>query len=349
MTFISRLLQRTAVPLALTAGLAIAVSGAPARAETVTVGTANTSSDVAIYLADHRGYFKEAGIEAKTIPFASAAQMIAPLGTGQLDVGGGTVAAGLYNGVSRGINLRIVADKGSIKPGYEYSTLVVRKDLVDSGAYKSLRDLKGRKLAAAAQGAGSESSLNEALKKGGLKFSDVDVVHMGFPEMLTALSNKAIDGGITNEPTLSLVQQKGIAVRASDVVVYPDQQTAVLLYSEAFMRDRRALGEKFMVAYVRALREYNAALKDGKLIGPGSEEIIRVLIDRTPVKDPEIYRSMIAFAVNPDGGVNVASLENDLSFFRERGLITDPKVKAADVVDQSFVNAALRQLGPAAK
>jgi NitT/TauT family transport system substrate-binding protein len=275
--------------------------------------------------------------------------MIAPLGTGQLDVGGGTVAAGLYNGVSRGINLRIVADKGSIKPGYEYSTLVVRKDLVDSGAYKSLRDLKGRKLAAAAQGAGSESSLNEALKKGGLKFSDVDVVHMGFPEMLTALSNRAIDGGITNEPTLSLVQQKGIAVRASDVVIYPDQQTAVLLYSEAFMRDRRALGEKFMVAYVRALREYNAALKDGKLMGPGSEEIIRVLIDRTPVKDPEIYRSMIAFAVNPDGGVNVASLENDLSFFRERGLITDPKVKAADVVDESFVNAALRQLGPAAK
>ena len=104
-----------------------------------------------------------------------------------------------------------------------------------------------------------------------------------------------------------------------------------------------------MVAYVRALREYNAALKDGKLIGPGSEEIIRVLIDRTPVKDPAIYRSMIAFAVNPDGGVNVGSLDNDLNFFRERGLITDPKVKAADEVDQSFVAAALRQLGPAAK
>ena len=220
---------------------------------------------------------------------------------------------------------------------------------MDSGAYKSLRDLKGRKLAAAAQGTGSESSLNEALKKGGLKFSDVDVVHMGFPEMLSALSNRAIDGGITNEPTLSLVQQKGIAVRASDVIVYPDQQTAVLLYSEAFMRDRRVLAEKFMVAYVRALRDYNAALKDGKLIGPGSEEIIRVLIDRTPVKDPEVYRTMIAFAVNPDGGVNVSSLDNDLNFFRERGLISDPKVKAADVVDQSFVNAAVRQLGPAAK
>ncbi len=346
--FIRQLLQRTPAS-AMAAALAVVVLAGPLAAEPVTIGTVNTASDVAFYLAETRGYFKEVGIEPVTTPFASAAQMIAPLGAGQLDVGGGTVAAGLYNGVSRGINLRIVADKGSIKPGYEYSTLVVRKDLVDSGAYKSLRDLKGRKLAAAAEGTGSESSLNEALKKGGLKFSDVEVVHMGFPEMLAALSNKAIDGGVTNEPTLSLVQQKGIAVRASDVVVYPGQQTAVLLFSESFMKSRRALAEKFMVAYLRAVRDYSAALKDGKLAGPGSDEIIKVLTERTPIKDPEVYRSMIAFAVNPDGDVNVSSLDNDLAFFRGRGLVTDPKVTAADVVDQSFVKAAVRLLGPAAK
>jgi len=58
---------------------------------------------------------------------------------------------------------------------------------------------------------------------------------------------------------------------------------------------------------------------------------------------------MIAFAVNPDGDVNVSSLDNDLAFFRGRGLVTDPKVTAADVVDQSFVKAAVRLLGPAAK
>jgi NitT/TauT family transport system substrate-binding protein len=133
------------------------------------------------------------------------------------------------------------------------------------------------------------------------------------------------------------------------VVVYPGQQTAVLLYSEAFMRDRRALADRFMVAYVRALRDYNAALKDGKLAGPGADEIIKVLTERTPVKDPEVYRSMIAFAVNPDGEVNVPSLENDLTFFRERGLITDPKLTANDVVDKSFVKAAVRALGPATK
>ena len=42
--------------------------------------------------------------------------MIAPLGAGQFDVGGGTVAAGLYNLVGFGIELKVVADKGSIQP-----------------------------------------------------------------------------------------------------------------------------------------------------------------------------------------------------------------------------------------
>ena len=159
--FIRRLLQRTPTPV-MAAVLVVALLTGSVAAEPVTIGTVSAASDVAFYLAETRGYFKEVGIEPVTTPFASAAQMIAPLGAGQLDVGGGTVAAGLYNGVSRGINLRIVADKGSIKPGYEYSTLVVRKDLVDSGAYKSLGDLRGRKLAAAAQGTGSESSLKRS-------------------------------------------------------------------------------------------------------------------------------------------------------------------------------------------
>ncbi|MDB5649315.1 MAG: transporter substrate-binding protein [Hyphomicrobiales bacterium] len=273
-------------------------------------------------------------------------EMGAPLGTGQLDVGSGTVAAGLYNGVSRGINLRVVADKGSITPGYEYSTLVIRKDLADSGAYRSLRDLKGLKIATAALGAGSESSLNEALKKGGLRYEDVDVVYMGFPEMYAALSNNAIDGGVTNEPTLSMVINKGLAVRASDKVIYPGQQTAVVLYSEQFMQQKRPLAERFMVAYVHAVRDYNDALKEGKLAGPGADAIIDILTKSTAIKDPEVYRNMSAFAVDPDGGINLPTLNNDLSFFRSRGLVTDKTMTAATLVDESFAANAARKLGP---
>src|SRR5436190_21520351 len=124
------------------AGLPLGHS-AEAQTEKVAVGITNAATDAGFFIAQKKGYFRAEGIEITTTPFASAAGMIAPLGRGQLDVGAGTVAAGLYNAVEQGILLRIVADKGSVTDKLEYSTLVVRKDLVDGGRYKSLRDLKG--------------------------------------------------------------------------------------------------------------------------------------------------------------------------------------------------------------
>jgi NitT/TauT family transport system substrate-binding protein len=325
-------------------GAAVAALTPAAVAQTpVSVGLTNSSSDVGFFIADKKGYFKAEGITTTMTPFASAAKMIAPLGTGDLDVGGGTVAAGLYNAVERGINIKIVADKASIKDGYEYSTLLVRKDLVDSGRYKSLADLKGMTVAAAAQGAGSESSLNEGLKRGGLKFSDVNVVYMGFPEMLVAFKNKGIDAGVTNEPTVTRSINEGFAVRASKDTIYPGQQTAVVLYSDAFIK-RRDVAQKFMNAYIRALRDYNDALKDGQLAGPGADEIIAILNEYTTIKDPAAYRAMTPFAANPDGHVNRATLQNDYDFFKGRGLIKS-QVTVEQVIDNSFADEAVSKLG----
>src|ERR1051325_7296802 len=293
-------------------GLPLAASLSAASAQTAgNVGLPDSSSDAVFFIADKKGYFKAEGLTTTMTSFASAAKMIAPLGTGQLDVGGGTVAAGLYNAVERGINIKIVADKASIKDGYEYSTLRVRKDLVDSGRYKTLADLKGMTIATASQGAGSESSLNEGLKKGGLKFTDVNVVYMGFPEMLAAFKNKGIDAGVTNEPTVTRTIEQGFAVRASPHAIYPGQQTAVVLFADEFINKRRAVAQNCMIAYIRARRDYNDALKDGRIAGPGADQIIAILTKYTRVKDPKVYRAMTPFAANPDGHVNKASLQND--------------------------------------
>jgi len=325
-------------------GAAAAASLSVASAQTaVGVGMTNVSSDAGFFIADKKGYFRDEGIAVTMTPFASAAKMIAPLGTGQLEVGGGTVAAGLYNAVERGINMKIVADKASVKDGYEYSTLLVRKDLVDSGRYRSLADLKGMNVATGAQGSGSESSLNEALKKAGLKFGDVNVVYMGFPEMLAAFKNKGIDACITNEPTVTRAIQGGFAVRGSKDTIYPGQQTAVVLFSDEFIK-QRAVAQKFMNAYIRALRDYNDALKDGRLAGPGADGIIAILNEYTNIKDPAAYRAMTPFAANPDGHVNAASLKNDFEFFRERNLVSG-RITVDQVVDNSFADEAVRKLG----
>src|SRR3954466_6013380 len=75
-------------------GLSVGHS-ARAQVETVTVGITHSATDAGFFIADKKGYFRAEGIEIKTVAFASAAGMVAPLGRGQLDVGAGTVSAGL--------------------------------------------------------------------------------------------------------------------------------------------------------------------------------------------------------------------------------------------------------------
>ena len=320
---------------------------AAAAADQVRIGIARTMSDVGYYVADAMGFFRDEGIEVTMTPFNSAAQMMAPLGVGDLDVGGGTVSAGFYNSVARGINTKIVADQSSMKPGYGYSSLMVRKDLVDSGRYKTLADLKGMKVAIGAPGTGTASALNETLKMGGLKYSDAEVVYLGFPEHLPAFLNKGIDAAISNEPTMTLEIEQGAAVRiVGNDVTYPDQQTAVVFYSERFIKNRHDVAERFMRAYIRGVRLYHDALKDGRLAGPTAGQIIPILIKYTSTKDEAMFRRIIPSAVNPNGDVNLVGLKHDLAFFRELALIESKDVSADGVVDGSFVKAAVAKLGP---
>src|SRR5262249_23900217 len=114
-------------------GVALDAPYRPAvAADQVKIGIARTISYAGPYIADAMGIFRENGLDVSITGFNSAAQMIAPLGTGELDVGGGTVSAGFYNAVGRGIGMKIVADQAPIKPGYGYSSLMVAKDHADS-------------------------------------------------------------------------------------------------------------------------------------------------------------------------------------------------------------------------
>jgi NitT/TauT family transport system substrate-binding protein len=142
-------MESSMIPARCSAALVTAVllAGAAQAQElkTIKIGVVNLSTDIAFYIAEKRGYFKAEGLKADFAYFDSGAKMIPPLGSGALDAGGGATSAGLYNAVERGIEFRVVADKGMSVDGYDYKALVVRKDLVDSGAFKSLADLKGKR------------------------------------------------------------------------------------------------------------------------------------------------------------------------------------------------------------
>ena len=134
-------------------------------------------------------------------------------------------------------------------------------------------------------------------------------------------------------------------MRASKDVIYPGQQTAVVLYSEIFARDRPQVALKFMRAYIKAVREYNDALRDGLIAGPNAEEVIAILTEYTFIKDAAIHRSITPAAIDPDGRMNLDGLRNDLGFFKEQKLLQDPNITVERIIDTSFVEQAIRELG----
>ncbi len=313
--------------------------------KTVRVGTTNLSSDIGLFLAEKRGYFKDEGLKVELIPFDAGAKMVAPLGAGDLDAGAGAASAGLYNAVNRGLKLKMVADKGTNIVGYSYKALMVRKDLIDSGAFKSLADLKGKKVAVIANGAADESVLNQALKKAGLKDEDIEKVFLPFPQHLTAFANKAIDASISAEPSITAMVRNNAAVRFVGVDdFYPVQQTAMLLINGKFADDRKT-ATAFLKAYLRGVRDYAATLKDGKIAGPGAEAMIKDIAEMTGIKDLSLLHQVVPVFIDPDGQINRASVEVDLAYFKSRGLVAND-ISTEGVVDMSFVNELKPVLGP---
>jgi NitT/TauT family transport system substrate-binding protein len=326
---------------------ALLASGVAQAADKVSVAVVNASSDAALFIADAKGYYKAEGIEAEFVSFDTGAKMVAPLGAGQLDIGGGAASAGLYNAVDRGIKIKIVADKAHNVKGAGFQAFMVRKDLIESGKVKSFADLKGMKVAITGAGGSDASVLNEAMKNSGLTYNDVEKVYLGFPQHAVAFQNGAIAASISTEPTVSRIVELGAAVRfKGNDEFYPNAQTATILMSGDFAEKRPEVAKRFMKAYLRAVREFNASIVNGRIAGPGADEMVKILAKYSVIKDETTLRSMIVHGTDPDGKLNIESLKKDLAFFKEQGDVTG-KVTVEQVLDESFIQAAVKELGPA--
>jgi len=118
----------------------------------------------------------------------------------------------------------------------------------------------------------------------------------------------------------------------------------VLMYSEKFIKERPQAARNFMVAYVKAIRYYLNAFqgKDAAL----RKEVIGILAKNTAVKEPDLYEKMRVPGFDPNGRANLTSLKTLFSEFVSMGYIQYPeKVKVESLVDNSFIDYALQQLG----
>lgn len=313
----------------------------PPKPVSLKIGATQTLADAAIYVAMDKGYFAEQGITMELVNFRTAAEEIAPLGTGQIDVATVPLSASLLAAADRGVALKIVADKGQNSAGFDQSWIVLRKDLADSGKVKTAADLKGMKVAVPSQGSIGEQTVELMVEQAGLKPGDVEVVVLPFAEQASAFGNKAIAASYSVEPYIARGIQEGFSVKWIPTSKFfgGRSQGGVLTYGPTLLKDEE-LARRWMVPYIKGARDYFKAFTTKQ----DRQSIIQILIKNSTVKEPTLYDVMEMPYLDPNGQPDKKSMDAQYKWFVAKGLYTGKKT-FDDLMDLSYVEYATQKLG----
>jgi NitT/TauT family transport system substrate-binding protein len=297
-------------------------------------------SNAGIFLAAERGYFEEQGIAVDLVPFDAGPRMVPSLATNEIQVGGGSPGVGLFNALQRGIRSKVVADKASTPPGTSSTSMMVRKDLYDGGTLTRLEDLRGKTFGIMSLDSSLEFTLASHLAQVGMTPADVPLVELANSDLPAAFANRTLDASWALEPIATLLADRAIAVRLlGGEERAPNQQSSVVMYSEQFAA-QRDLATRWMIAYLKGVRDYN----DAFFAGINREDTSRVLEKVGVITDRAALERTGLGGLNPNGYVNRQNLQQMHDYYVRKGSITQP-VALDDLIDDSFVTAALAQLG----
>lgn len=308
----------------------------------VKIGVLGLTADAGAYIAQERGYFAQEGLKVELVTFRGGGEMIAPLATGDLDLGGGAMSAALFNAIKRDVPLKVVADRGWVPPDRGGgAALVARKELVQSGQLKNFSDLKGMTLASNAEASAGDLGIMRAVELGKLTPQDVKIVRIPFPQMMTAFASKSIDVSYQVEPFVTMGTDQGITLPWKPLnEVVPNQQVGVWLYGPRFMKDKPEAAKRTMVALLKAVRDYNDAFFKNK----GKAEVVAIFAKYTAVKDVPLYDRMDPAVLSPDGQLLLKDLMDQQDWYLSKGYMTE-KVGLQDLVDTQYVEYASGRLG----
>ncbi|HLH25023.1 MAG TPA: ABC transporter substrate-binding protein [Chloroflexota bacterium] len=309
--------------------------------QTVKYAASQSVSSSGIFIGVEKGYYKEQGIDVEIVPFSSAAEMIQPIAASQVDVANADTGAGIFNALSRGLPLRFVADGNHTEPGHSSLAWVVRKDLSDGGVIRDLPDLRGKRISPIAKGSLVDSLAFRTIEKAGLQPTDLDIEYVTFPDVLPAFSNKALDAAILTEPLVTTSVEQGLGVRWRGMDdLFGTFQSTLIMYSPTMTTQRQDVGKRFMVGYLRALRDYQAAFNEGKDL----DGIIDILTKYTTIKDPAVYKKIVVPAFSPNGEMNVQSIKDLQQWYVDHGFVQNP-VALDEFFDTSYLDYGLGVVG----
>jgi NitT/TauT family transport system substrate-binding protein len=311
-------------------GLAAGVLGAPAlvRAQTlekpkatIAVGGKNLLYYLPLTVAEQKGFFKDEGLDLTIVDFAGGSKALAAVVGGSADVVSGAFEH-TVNMQFKGQPMRAFVLQGRAP---QIVLGVNPKTMPD---FKSVADLKGKKIGVTAPGSSTNVMANFVLAKAGLKPSDVSIVGVGASNgAVAAMRSGNIDAISNLDPVITLLLRSGDLKIIADTRVLADADRifggpmpAACLYAPQPFIDRNP-------ATVQAMT--NAIVRADKWIqqaGPG--DIINAVPEAFLLGDRAVYIDAFLAAkgaLSPDG------------MFPEAGAATayralasvDPKIAAA--------------------
>jgi len=265
---LSQHLYRWAARSLMPAALVCASAAMPAAAATLQVGYSDWPGFVAWQVAIDKGWFKEAGLDVKFEWFDYSASMDA-FSAGKLDMvgmtNGDTLVAG--SGGGKGIMAIITDYSGG-------NDMVLGKPGI-----KSIKDLKGKKVAVEI-GLVDHLLLSNALKKAGLKESDVTLVNAKtneLPQVFAAGDVAAIGvwQPVAGQAMKAVPGSKPLYTSADEPGLIYD----VMVASPAVVKNRRADLVKMMKVWDRVV----AYIKDPKT----QADAVKIMAARSGVEPKE--------------------------------------------------------------
>ena len=200
-------LRRAARALVAAAAAAVLLPAAHA-ADRVKFGVFPSSAALPFYIAQNRGYFREAGLEVEEIPMNSHPLTVQALVAGSIDGAANLVTLeGANMEARRPKTLKYISLNG------QNSQHVIEQFVVKaSSPAKSLKDFKGGFKLFSAPGPANIGAARAVLKKVGLvEGTDFSIQEQPINMHLSVLQAGTFDGGYTLEPSATVMVRPGLS------------------------------------------------------------------------------------------------------------------------------------------
>jgi NitT/TauT family transport system substrate-binding protein len=319
--------------------LAIAASGIAQADELqkAKVGVLRLSSSAPVFIAQDKGYFRDAGLDIE-LKFFDAAQPIAVATTsGDIDFGITAFTAGLYNLAGKG-TLKVIGGMSREKAGYPLIGYFASNNAY-AGGLKTPKDLAGKRIAVTQTGSSFHYSLGLLADKYGLKLADMKVLPLqSLSNATAALKGETVDAALLPASTARKLMDDGGAKLLGWVGDETPWQLGAVFASPKTLTNK-PLVTKLLGALARADREYHdvilAAVVDGKApINETTKPLLEIIAKYTNLPVEQVVGNCAY--IDPDGKLDVKNVGNQIEWLQQQGFV-DKGFNAGDIIARDFV------------